>query len=126
MKLETQRQIKIRAWDIEREQWWIFTLHPSEEGANRADHIGLFGTIADPRLYSQLRNWGQWISLIDKNGREIYEGDIVRQIYKQTFYLVTADMWNLRRDLEETGGVLEVIGNIYENLELLKDSEKNA
>lgn len=74
---------------------------------------------------------GQHTGLLDKNGREIYEGDIVRDSEGRISYV----KWLIQRcgfvlvyerfDKDITGSYgkiehLEVIGNIHDNPELIK------
>lgn len=82
----------------------------------------------------------QFTGLKDKNGKEIFEGDILRDENDNKFEVYFADgigawrMVNLKYeedcysfDICESGlesGALEVIGNIYENPELLEEGKE--
>jgi uncharacterized phage protein (TIGR01671 family) len=68
--------------------------------------------------YIEQETLSQFTGLYDKNGKEIYEGDILKS-NNNTFRKVKWDYdsygWNIWNDSKH----FEVIGNIYENSELL-------
>jgi len=70
---------------------------------------------------------GEYTGLKDKNGKEIYEGDIAIDSMKCLHEIVFAGgCWIAKREhggdmLCSTNDFVEVIGNIYENPELLKE-----
>ena len=98
-----QREIKFRAWI--NEKMWHFDI---KESAGYVWHKG---------------NLMQYTGLKDKNGKEIYEGDIVSNNLKEQGIVKWKgigfdwgdDFSKGKGDTDE----IEVIGNIYENPELL-------
>ena len=116
------REIKFRAWDGER-MWDFFE--------NTRYFISpTSGKVFDTK-WGKFLDWKlmQYTGLKDKNGKEIYEGDIVQHTNGWTGVII----WNQDdcafisesiHDKKETAwlaeDIQEIIGNIYENPELLE------
>jgi hypothetical protein len=112
------RVIKFRAWDKTLPGECIYTQH--EDGPN----VTFWGEVwAHPDEYIV----EQYTGLLDKNGREIYEGDILRDVDGMdrdgAVYWSAYGAWHVRNYmpymLSNVIASLEVIGNIHENPELL-------
>jgi hypothetical protein len=118
------REIRFRAWDKEERKMW-YPVAVGECGA----FIDAFGIKALDRQHDPIM---QYIGIKDKNGKEIYEGDILefeneylfkpgkhRSEVKYTppsFEFAGMCGWE-GKDIEFK--YTQVIGNIYENQELL-------
>lgn len=125
------REIKFRAWDKEEDRFWYFTLQEILE--RRMDYRGSF----DEKIL--LGDKQQYTGLKDNNGKEIYEGDIVEAEYciDGCLYYIEDEYGVIQWDDEKCGFNLifkdqlapspisyyvsfEVVGNIYENSDLLE------
>lgn len=119
------RTIKFRAQDIASNKWlYGDILHP-EKGVCIFEQGGKRGEQVKPETI------GQFTSLKDKNGREIYEGDIISFFGKKEYLEVRfvrgvfAFLWNGDLDDEFPTGSpthewAEVVGNIHDNPEMIK------
>ena len=129
------RQIKFRVWDKAEKKWLFGYEYPNLGGFSLFGEVTLMGELSTISLdkmakdeYAVMQHTG----LKDKNGKEIYEGDILKLIYygggtdhlevrynenNARFLLFNKDDpdgwgWDYRGDVE-------VIGNIHENSDLL-------
>jgi len=105
------REIKFRVWDI-RNNEMIYGAH---ESYHWHGYLGL------PEYYELM----QYTGLKDKNGKEIYEGDILKnQVSELSVVKWQGIGWNPFVDSmidHYKSYRFEIIGNIYENPELLED-----
>ena len=142
------REIKFRGKDLNTGEWAYGDLH------TLCDHIHIHTEItsfpfAGKRSFIDPETIGQFTGLQDKNGRDIYEGDIIRKTettYRMTdigvvkycneeakFVLHVTDKYgaydfSFVKDFQSQDGhatvpchnEYEVIGNVYDDKELLK------
>ncbi len=112
------REIKFRAWNIQQSKMievrkidFIFYGNPS--------------VISDVSYPDDENILMQYTGLKDRNGKEIYEGDIVKDVIGvgNIIYFETYTSFMILYKNEKLHNLnidLEVIGNIYENKDLLK------
>lgn len=126
---------KYRAWDSAKKEMFKDTFAITESGqvvvveqesvANSPDYVFVEHLVIM-----------QSTGLKDKNGKEIFEGDIVRQVRTQPItenetitgvVIMIEGAWLIMNDCEQLASYLwsetdenEIIGNVYENPELLE------
>ena len=130
------REIKFRAWDKGLKRM----IYLSEPTVENDDFSGIVFKLRDyfVSAFSSDRiedvELMQYTGLKDKNGREIYEGDIVKGTGKNPIIYVVewldsyggfafVDKEKAIPAYEFLVNFCEVIGNIYENPELLEEAE---
>jgi len=161
------REIKFRAWDeqnkimhydfqfirsgVEENDWIIFISDKQKLGERPSNNQTVcFHPFDNPYFQQQLKLM-QYTGLKDKNGKEIYEGDIIKfqnnGLYDRKIKIGEIVWWEQElgwyakcpkekvneRDLDYSlehiqsrhiyAGNIKVIGGIYENPELLQESQ---
>jgi uncharacterized phage protein (TIGR01671 family) len=126
------REIKFRAWDKAKKEFvpehWFLSLWNDGSGCFRNSHN------VDSRIDLDDLILMQFTGLIDKNGKEIFEGDIISGGGKEPDYIVEfsdgcfrgneINGWDVMVNhfpLSQSVTISEpIIGNVYENPELVK------
>lgn len=148
------REIKFRGKNLNTKEWVYGDLLQWNDGETA---IGVHGQFIDDGYhfnenydktpYVDETTVGQYTGLKDKNGKEIYEGDIINVNGKYPKLIRYIDEWasyclanltDLDCDLKtrywhqvspcwwtDYKREIKVIGNVYDNPELLKGGEKN-
>ena len=135
------RVIKFRAWNKERK---IMCYDNEDCGATfwdgaYASDVGMINVRLDMPDCMRKYEYMQYIGLPDKKGTEIYEHDIVRtnsgRLCKVVWFsspkyqgwdLVPIEAKNPAPEEWNLWEGLEVVGNIFDNPELLKEDTENA
>lgn len=134
------REIKFRAWDNEdKKMYKVVRIAKSIYGYCECDNLLVCNLEADEHLketdirYSYDYELMQYVGIKDKEGKEIYEGDIDQYGNVVTYVADVNESlgmncgWYLQRDNFESwselvcgNNYIEIKGNIYENPELLR------
>ena len=117
------REIKFRAWSNKKKKWIYLRLQGSDIVCYLENGKQTGEDLSD--LY--LSDWLQYTGLKDKNGKEIFEGDIWEEDTDvgEIIWLEDEGQFALadKNDTITTLSFLRhgyIIGNIYENKDLLK------
>ena len=119
------KEIKFRAWDKENKKmvysgtddFWFMSFDNESIGILGCHNIG-----GDPDTTIDSFELMQFVGLTDKNGKKIYEGDIVSSSnkgIKKVFWSKLDCQFAIDGTYLYRMADIEIIGNIYENPELL-------
>ena len=114
------REIKFRVWDkLNKEMINVESINFQERRVYKNDVS--YRNFNDTELM-------EYTGLKDMKGKEIYEGDILFETFREEYFKVVFENGSFRAevdeyslDLEDYANICEIVGNIYENPELMED-----
>lgn len=114
------REIKFRAWKNSEMKY-----------SDSFPDLSCFFCLAYGQMREELGLLMQYTGLKDKNNKEIYEGDILKFNTKGGNEMIYEVKWRGKgfkptRMSEDNQEEIEIIGNKYENTELLSDNHKEV
>lgn len=121
------REIKFRAWVKDRKAIFevILINYATKKVSYLLERVGhLLNIVHEEFNDIELM---QYTGLKDMKGKEIYEGDILFETFREEYFKVVFENGSFRAevdeyslDLEDYAQICEVVGNIYENPELME------
>ena len=125
------REIKFRAWVKEKKAIFEVILidYVTKKVTYLLERVGHLLSIRDAK-FNDIELM-QYTGLKDKNGKEIYEGDIIKFLNgifeviwcneKASFMLKNKEYKEFLNFIYENNNGMEIVGNIYQNLELYEE-----
>ena len=123
------REIEFRGKNDANEWLYGYLTYPAGNSCPIIDGNDYLGGVMEETI-------GQYTGLVDKNGKKIYEGDILKsrhsrysyKVYFEDYRYFIEDYWGTQITPKQEAinhFECEVIGNIYENPELLNHQHED-
>ena len=121
---EMMREIKFRAWDkIDKKIMYVAEMILRYKGIQGVILVDKLPSVKVVKRWHDEVELMQYTGIKDKNGREIYEGDIVKTPFGIGEIFMRLGCWFVENQKELgyfESGEIEVVGNVYESSKLLE------